>query len=242
MTELSSAAAAPDDLWALRALGGAARLQQWMFSLLRPTQVGPALEIGSGIGTFSELLLEFGMAPLLLVEPEPACTEELARRFGGRDDVTIVAETLPGSEAVRARAGFFRYALCQNVLEHIDDDEAALAEIAAALGPGGELALLVPAHPALFGRLDRRFGHRRRYTRERLLALVAAAGLETVDVRSFNLLGVPGWWIAGRTRLLDMTDRSLAAFDALVPLARPLEDVLRPRLGLSLIVRARRPA
>lgn len=231
---------ADDDLWALRRLAGARRLQEWMFSVLRPSAPGPMLEIGAGIGTFSARLLEAGADPLLLVEPEAACVAELEQRFAGDARVEIAAETLPDSEALRAHAGSFRYALAQNVLEHIEDDATALASVVAALAPGGELAVLVPAHPFLFGRLDRRFGHYRRYTRSRVRALLAGAGVELTGLRSFNGLGVPGWWLAGRTRLLDIDHGSLRAYEALVPLWRPLEEKLRPPFGLSLVARGRR--
>jgi SAM-dependent methyltransferase len=230
-----------EDLWALARLAEARRLQAWMFSVLRPGGSGPMLEIGAGIGTFSALLLDAGAAPLLLLEPEEACVAELRRRFGDDGRVEVVQELLPQSPALRSRAGAFRYALCQNVLEHIEDDVAALRAVVRTLEPGGELAVLVPAHPFLFGRLDRRFGHFRRYTRRGLRSLVAAAGAELTSLRSFNTLGVPGWWIAGRTELLDISEGSLRAYEALVRVWRPLEDLLRPPLGLSLVARARKP-
>jgi SAM-dependent methyltransferase len=231
-----------DDLWALRRLAEAHRLQDWMFSVLRPTAAGPMLEIGAGIGTFSARLLERGADPLLLVEPEEACVSELRHRFGGDRRVEIAQELLPESPALRARGASFTYALCQNVLEHIEDDAGSLAAVVAALEPGGELAVLVPAHPFLFGRLDRRFGHVRRYTRTGLRELFASAGAEVTDLRSFNLLGVPGWIVAGRTGLIDVSDRSLRVFEALARVARPVEDALRPPLGLSLVARGRKPA
>ena len=62
--------------------------------------------------------------------------------------------------------------------------------MARALRPGGQLALLVPAHPRLYGNLDRAYGHYRRYTRSRVEQLVAGAQLELVDLYSFNLLGI----------------------------------------------------
>jgi SAM-dependent methyltransferase len=199
------------------------------------------VEIGAGIGTFSELLLDAGASPLLLVEPEPGCVDELHRRFADDPRVEVVPELLPGSPALRSRQGFFDYALCQNVLEHIEDDVAALAGVVDALRPGGTLAILVPAHPFLYGRLDRAFGHHRRYTRAALQTLVAAAGAEIVSLRSFNTLGVPGWLVAGRKSFLDISDGSLRVYEALLRWWRPIEDALRPPLGLSLVARARKP-
>jgi SAM-dependent methyltransferase len=211
-----------------------------MFSVLAPSHPGAGVEIGAGIGTFSRLLLDAGAAPLLLLEPEPACYDELVRLLGDDPRVAVACEGVPESPALAACSGSLAYALCQNVLEHIEDDLAALRSIATALRPDGELALLVPAHPALYGRLDRRFEHQRRYTRTRVRTLLQAAGFELETLRSFNLLAVPGWWVAGRTSALDITDGSLRANEALVRLWRPLEDRLRPPVGLSLVARARK--
>lgn len=230
-----------EDLWALRRLAEARRLQDWMFSVLAPSSPGPMLEIGAGIGTFSRLLLAAGASPLLLVEPEAACVAELRRVFADDARVEVVDELLPESPTLREHPASYRFALCQNVLEHIEDDVAALAAVVEALEPGGELAVLVPAHPFLFGRLDRRFGHFRRYTRPAVRELIRDAGAELTSLRSFNALGVPGWWIAGHTELLDISERSLRAYEALVRFWRPVEDRLRPPLGISLVARARRP-
>jgi SAM-dependent methyltransferase len=230
------------DLWALKQLAQAKRLQAWMFAVLQPSKPGPMLEIGAGIGTFSRMLLEAGAAPLVLVEPEDACVAELRRAFANDPRVEVAKELLPEAETLKSRPEFFRYALAQNVLEHIEDDLRALTAVVDALEPGGELAVLVPAHPFLFNRLDRRFEHFRRYTRERLRTIVAEAGAELTSLRSFNLLGVPGWWLAGRTERLYISEGSLRAYEALVRFWRPVEDTLRPPLGLSLVARARKPA
>ena len=100
------------------------------------------------------------------------------------------------------------------------------------------VAVLVPAHPWLFGRLDHRFGHHRRYARAGLRALIAATGAELESLRSFNLLGVPGWLVAGRTGLFDVDERSLRVYEGLVRWWRPVEDAVRPPVGLSLVARA----
>ncbi len=199
------------------------------------------LEIGAGIGTFSTLLLDAGAAPLALVEPEPLCVAELHRVFDGDSRVEIVQELLPEAPSLKSRPGYFRYALAQNVLEHIEDDVAALAAVVDALEPGGELAVLVPAHPFLYGRLDEGFGHFRRYTRPRVRALIRDAGAELTSLRSFNALGVPAWWIAGRTERVDINEGSLRAYEALLRFWRRVEDAVRPPVGLSLVARARKP-
>jgi SAM-dependent methyltransferase len=225
----------------LEELARAGRLADWMFEQFRPYVDAATAEVGAGIGTFSERLLGAGAERLLLVEPDPELAAELERRFGGDPRVELAREPVPGSPALQRDAGLLGFVLCQNVLEHVSDDAGGVAEMAAALRPGGALGVLVPAHPRLYGSLDRAYGHERRYTRDRLERLIADAGLELVELRSFNLLGVAGWWWKTRRGATELGAGSLRAYEAILPLWWPLERLLRPRAGLSLIAVARRP-
>jgi len=110
--------------------------------------------------------------------------------------------------------------------------------MAAALAPGGRMTLHVRAHPRLYGRLDLRYNHFRRYDREGLVRLVPAAGLQMLEPRSFGPLGVPGWWIKNRTGAPGLDERSLRVYEALLRLWRPMEERLRPPVGLSLVAQA----
>src|SRR6185436_9726599 len=85
-------------------------------------------------------------------------------------------------------------AVCLNVLEHIADDRGSLASIHRLLEPGGRLVLLVPAIPAIFGTLDDKLGHFRRYTPRHLRERYAEAGFQMRHIEYFNLAGIAGWW------------------------------------------------
>jgi SAM-dependent methyltransferase len=233
--------AASDELWDLETLARAHRLGDWMFEQFSGFVRGEAVEVGAGIGTFSERLLAAGAESLLLVEPEPACAGELRSRLGADPRVEVAEEVLPESPALTARAGRADFVVCQNVLEHIDDDAGAVAAMGAALRPGGHMTLLVPAHPRLYNRLDRSYDHHRRYTRERLAGLVDGAGLELEDLYSFNLLGVPGWWLQGFRQSPGIDLRSLRVYEALLRAWKPIERRVRLPWGLSLIAHATRP-
>jgi SAM-dependent methyltransferase len=76
-------------------------------------------------------------------------------------------------------------------LEHIEDDHAALLNIARLLTPDGRIIISVPAHGWLFGRRDVAYGHFRRYSTAMLTRLTDGAGLEIERIRHWNLLGVP---------------------------------------------------
>jgi len=227
-------------LWDLESLAAARRFGDWQFEQLGAVGARTVAEVGAGIGAFSERLLAAGARRLLLVEPEPLCAEVLERRFAEDPRVTLAREELPQAPSLRGDAGF-DLIVCQNVLEHVADHAAAVAAMAGALLPGGRLAVLVPAHPRLYGALDRRYGHARRYTRELLRTVLEGARLEVSELRSFNLLGVPGWWIKSRSPTPRLSPRSLAAYEALLPLWRPLEERLRPPWGLSLVALSARP-
>ncbi len=233
---------AHDELWDLENLRAARRLCDWMYQQFSGFVDGVVVEVGAGIGTFSERLLAHqSVTELVLVEPEDACIEILTDTFASDPRVTVVGETLPDSPALLSRAGEVDFLLCQNVLEHIEQEAPAVRAMAEALRPGGHLTLLVPAHPRLYGNLDRTYGHHRRYTRERLRGVVAGAGLEIVDLYSFNLLGVPGWWVNRLRRSPQISRRSLLAYEALLRVWQPIERRRRPPWGLSLIAHARKP-
>jgi SAM-dependent methyltransferase len=230
-------------LWDLENLAGAHRLCDWMFDQYADLVPGArAGEIGAGIGTFSRRMLDLGARDVLLVEPDEVCARQLRTGFGEDERVEVSEDALPDSPSLAARAGELDLVVSQNVLEHIDDHAAAIATMAAALRPGGHMVLLVPAHPRLFGKLDERFDHHRRYTRATLGGLVEEAGLEIERLYHFNLLGIPGWWVQNRRSEPSVSERSLAAYEALVRVWRPLEDRISLPWGLSVIVRARRPA
>jgi SAM-dependent methyltransferase len=72
-----------------------------------------------------------------------------------------------------------------DVLEHLDDDASALAEMARAVVPQGTVVLTVPQHPWLWSADDEYGRHRRRYRRNELTARVCAAGLDVVSVTSW---------------------------------------------------------
>jgi SAM-dependent methyltransferase len=230
-------------LWDLEALADARRLGDWMFDQFKPYAHGKVAEIGAGIGTFSDRLLDAGVSELLLIDPEPPCARRLSEKYGSVPNVSVADDGLPDSPLLAAHAGTVDHVVCQNVLEHIPEDSAAVAAMAAALKPGGVLSILVPAHPWLYGPLDTKYEHARRYTRERLAWLAGRADLDVLEIKRFNALGILGWWTKNTFSSSDpeLDPRSLKAYEALVRAWRPVEDRIKLPVGLSLILHARKP-
>ena len=107
------------------------------------------------------------------------------------DGLQLARRRVPDAELVRLDAldmpfaDEFDVVGAFDVLEHVDDDERALAGMRRALRPGGGLLLLVPQHPRLWSDMDTVARHVRRYTRRELAAKVGRAGFEVEEVSSF---------------------------------------------------------
>jgi SAM-dependent methyltransferase len=78
-----------------------------------------------------------------------------------------------------------------DVLEHIEDDEAVLAEMFRATRRQGGIMLSVPQHPFLWSRVDEYARHKRRYVRSELIAKVRRAGFDLARATSFVSLLLP---------------------------------------------------
>jgi SAM-dependent methyltransferase len=75
----------------------------------------------------------------------------------------------------------FEMLIAMDVLEHVDDDVGTLREWVARLVPGAMVCITVPAFQWLWSYHDEALGHRRRYTKDGLLALAAGAGLRPLS-------------------------------------------------------------
>lgn len=78
-----------------------------------------------------------------------------------------------------------------DVLEHLDDDAAALSALRARLKPGGWLLVTVPAFPFLWSGHDEIHHHKRRYRARSLRALTESAGYHVRYLSYFNTWLLP---------------------------------------------------
>jgi SAM-dependent methyltransferase len=148
----------------------------------------PFLDVGCGIGDVSEFLHRRGWKGWA-IDSSARAAEAVSRRFAGSDGVKVRQESLFDHQ------GRYRTILAMDVVEHMEDDRAALAKIADLIEPGGHVVLTVPSNPTEWRWDDDYYGHVRRYTLPELRDKLAAVGLEILVAWDFTF---PLFWILRR--------------------------------------------
>jgi len=226
----------------LAVLSDATAYNAWMFDKIKAYLGKRIIEIGSGIGNFTNALLSTRPAEMVVTDTSPEYLQRLEDRMAGKSVRTAIWDlNNPPDAGLR---DFADAAVCLNVLEHIPDDLTAMRNIYASLAPGGRMVALVPAQRWLYGSLDERLGHYRRYERAELESRVKEAGFEIETTVWMNAVGMLGWFLNARLlRRNSIPAGHVDAFEWIVPVARLIDGwATRMVGGLSLICVARRPA
>ena len=150
---------------------------------IKPPKDARILEIGCGTGHNLAMLAQFGSVEGH--ELDPASRALAAARFGP----VIGSARLPELDEVPERA--YDLVALLDVLEHVEDDVAALASIALRLRSGGRMLVTVPQHPFLWSGHDVANHHFRRYTKASFRAAIDTAGLKLDLLTSFNSILYP---------------------------------------------------
>lgn len=199
------------------------------------------VEVGCGLGNFTRLLLDREV--IVALDSEPACIERIKARYA--EQRNLHAFVYNAGRPVFPDLSRFRpdSCVCLNVLEHIDDDQQAICNMASILSPGGVIALIIPAFQALYGPIDRNLGHHRRYNYGAVCKLAERAGLRIRKANYMNSIGFFGWWVNARIlRRAAQSEKQIEFFDErIVPLMSRLEEMAPPPFGQSLFVVMEKP-
>jgi SAM-dependent methyltransferase len=222
----------------LEDLSEAVNYRRWLAGLAHDHLGDDPIEISAGAGDYAAEWLTT-LPRITVTEADDRRLKALHARFVDDPRVAVHHLTLPGSHHGQHSA-----AVALNVLEHINDDVAALRSVARLLRPGGAVVLIVPAFPSAMSRFDRAIGHVRRYRRATLSAVLTDAGLTVEQIRYVNPLGLINWYLLCKTLgWFPKQGPLLRAYDRLIiPVARRMERRWRPPFGQSIFVVARKPS
>lgn len=151
--------------------------------VVRPPRDAKILEIGCGTGHNFAMLSAFGNVDAVELD-------EQVRRFAekrlGRE---IMSAPLP--ELAGVADGSYDLIGAFDVIEHIEDDRAGVASIAAKLKPSGKFIMTVPAHAWMWSAHDVVNHHKRRYSKGALRRLIQSSPLRLESIGYFNSLLFP---------------------------------------------------
>lgn len=155
-------------------------IQKFLENRASPLRIA---DVGSGLGANIPMLRQFGQVTAL--EPSADAVEKIKRAWADDNCVRVLRWTSP--EPVNDK---FDLILLADVLEHIDDDDAAIDWIWRHLAPGGHVILTVPAHQYLWTEMDEVVHHYRRYNRHGMVRLLNGR-LAIRRLSFYNLLLYP---------------------------------------------------
>jgi len=227
-------------LHTLEVIAQADHFNRWMYDQFKHQLKGEILEIGSGIGNISKLVIEEGH-PITLSDYNEEYCGKLKKKFSQNKNVReIISIDLlhPHFESVYADLKEkFDSIFLLNVIEHIRDDSMAVKNCYYLLKKDGHLILLAPAYSWLYSSFDKQLGHYRRYSLVLLKELLKKEKFDILSGSYFNFTGMGGWLLFGKflkQKMLSIGE--MTAFNKIVPIAKFIDKLVGKKVGLSIIV------
>ena len=219
----------------LEAAQSAVNYREWLARLTCPYLGDNPLEFGSGIGDYAKVWLQLGCSQLTVSEHSPTRITVLQDQFLNSPNVTV--RQIDIEKITNTDAGYSSI-VSLNVIEHLENDGAALRDAHNALTPRDYFVAFTPAFPLLMSKFDKAVGHHRRYTKRTARALLEDNGFDIVKIKYVNSVG----WFARLLgmRILKITPREslmLKIWDKIViPAVSKFESWITPPFGQSILI------
>ncbi|HBM15263.1 MAG TPA: hypothetical protein DD381_02795 [Lentisphaeria bacterium] len=224
-------------------MASAENYNRYLFSLIKPYLNGEVIEIGSGIGNITRQMLETPskISKLFCIEPDESCINSFkAITSQSRFPIQIIKGSFP--ETYPSQTGVADLIFSFNVLEHIKDDNGALFKSFELLKSSGYLFIYVPAFQCLFGSMDKRLNHYRRYSKIQLSKKLQSIGFKLIKCEYTNFVGFWAWLINNRIfKIKSQKPGQVKIFDNyILPIQIQLEKYIRFPIGQNLYIIAQK--
>ncbi len=227
----------------LSVIRGSRRYNAWLYGQIEPHLKGRVLDVGSGLGDIARQFINPSIEEVILSDYADEMILELGRMSLPLKNYRVLKLNIVDPKIlVDHPGGLADTVTCINVLEHIDDDVAALKHMKHLLKKGGKVIIFVPALPAIYGTLDTHVDHHRRYTKKSLGRIFKEAGFDVTEAYYMNMFGILTWFFAGRVLKQKKFHRhACRMLDNIVPVLKVVEGLGSPPLGQSLVMVGQAP-
>lgn len=212
---------------------------KWMYQTITPDCKGKILEIGSGIGNISQFFIDDNKEIVLSDLRDNYC-DILKKKFTN----TVLKIDLAEEDFEFKYAdliGTFDTVFALNVVEHIKDDELAIANCKKLLKSNGTLIILVPAYQFLYNNFDVELEHFRRYTKKTLKKVIQKNQLKIQKSYYFNFIGIFGWYFSGQIlKKKTIPEGQMGLFNFFVPIFKIIDGITLKKMGLSTVCVAKK--
>ena len=188
------------------------------------------LDFGAGIGTLSNIWNKLeDTSSITCLEPDEG-------------QVKIILERgLSGFTSLSVDSAF-DYIFTSNVLEHIDDDRAAIKFLFNHLSLDGKVGIFVPANKFIYSHIDKKLEHFRRYDKKELIEKVAGAGFKIDSCVFVDSIGLFAWLFLKifKLQISESGSRLLPIYDKFIwPISQFLDNLgLKYLFGKNLLLLA----
>lgn len=220
----------------LESMSQAGFYNRWTLAKFDKFLKGSILEVGCGIGTFTQTISKYGKVTAIDID------QNLIEKIKNNRNSNITT----GLGDIEKDKYFFKDTMfdtivCINVLEHIENDTQAIKNMYKVLRKEGIVILLVPSHPILYGEIDKSIGHFRRYTKKDIEQKLEKKEFKILQFKTLNLVGAIGWFISGRIFKNKIVDQSkIKLFNVVAPFFLRVEDLINPPFGTSFLIIAKK--